>query len=68
MITVQDGAVIASLITTTAAAIVSVVVAIRQTGTNARIDRVHEQVQTSNGRTIGDIIEANDLTGGDGGH
>lgn len=45
-----------------AAAIVSIVVALRQTGTHAQISDVRDQLEMSNGATVGQVIEANDMT------
>lgn len=62
--TAADYVGIAGLITSTGAVIVSILVAVKQTGTNQRVDDVHDQLRTSNGRTIGEVIEANDLRKG----
>lgn len=48
---------IATCITATAAAIVSVIVAWRQNGTVKRIDDVHAAVSMSNGTTLGGTVE-----------
>lgn len=48
---------IATCITATAAAVVSIVVAIRQTDTVKKVDEVHAAVSTSNGSTLGQAIE-----------
>ena len=52
---------IATVISATAAAVVSVIVALRQGTTQAKVDAVHAEVKTSNGQTLGEIVEANDL-------
>lgn len=54
---------IGTLITAAAAAVVSIIVALRQSQTHAAVAEVQQAVQTSNGATIGEIIEANDITG-----
>jgi hypothetical protein len=43
---------------------VSIVVALRQTTTRAEVSAVHDAVRTSDGRTIGEMVEAADLTAG----
>lgn len=57
------GALITTAIASLAAAIVSIIVALRQTKIGAKVDEVHDQTATSNNRTLGEIVEANDLTG-----
>lgn len=52
---------IATLITAMAAAIVSIIVALRQTGTQQQIEQVHDAVKTSNGQTIGQLAEAGEI-------
>lgn len=43
--------------------VVAIVVAWRQNGTVKKVTEIHDQVGTSaNGRTLGEVIEANDLT------
>lgn len=34
----------------------------RQNGTVRKVSEIHEQTATTNGRTLGEIVEANDLT------
>lgn len=48
---------IATCITATAAAVVSIVVAFRQNGTVKKVDDVHAAVSMSNGATLGGIVE-----------
>lgn len=59
--TAADYAGIGALITSTGAAITGIVVAFRQQTTHAKLDTVQREVKTSNGETLGQIIEANDL-------
>lgn len=61
MIAATDYIGLGALITATAAAIVSIIVALRQNPIARKVDDVHEAVKTSNGTTIGEIVEANDL-------
>jgi hypothetical protein len=49
-----------ALISAIGAAVVSVIVALRQTSTKAQINEVHAAVSTSNGETIADLVEKND--------
>lgn len=63
MIGVTDYVGLGSLIAATCAGIVSIIVALRQNGTVAKVNDIHDQTATSNGRTLGEIVEANDLTG-----
>lgn len=48
---------IATCITSLGAVIVSIIVAIRQTETHAQLTKVNAQVATSNGKTMGEIVE-----------
>lgn len=49
---------IGSLIGTCGTVIIGIIVALRQTGTRAQIEQVHDAVKTSNGSTIGELAEA----------
>lgn len=49
---------IGSLIGTCGTVIIGIIVALKQSGTNARVEQVHDAVKTSNGSTIGEIVEA----------
>lgn len=54
---------VAGLVTSCGTVVIGVIVAWRQTATKNVIDHVKDQVTTpSNGRTLGEIVEANDLT------
>lgn len=55
--TASDYVGIATCITATAAAIVSIIVAIRQTDTVKKVDEVHAAVSMSNGTTLGGTVE-----------
>lgn len=44
---------VGTLITTTGAVVVSIIVAFRQTGTRSAINEVHDAVKTANGSTLG---------------
>lgn len=48
---------IGTLVTATAAALVTVIVAWRQTGTKRQVDEVHAAVSTSNGETLAGTVE-----------
>lgn len=48
---------ISTLITATSAAIVSIIVALRQTSVRAEVSAVANQVATRNGKTMGEIID-----------
>lgn len=48
---------IGTLITSTAAAVVSIIVALRQSGVKAQVDEVHAAVSMSNGTTLGGQVE-----------
>lgn len=48
---------ICTLITSLGAAIVSIIVALRQTQTHAQLDRVATEVTTANGKSVANIIE-----------
>jgi len=63
-VTAADYVGIAGLITSTGAVITSIIVAIRQSETHYKLDAVSKQVETSNGETLGEIVEANDLRPG----
>lgn len=63
MLAATDYIGIAALVSAVFAGLVSVIVALRQTGAKNDIATVKEAVKMSNGRTIGQVIEANDLTG-----
>lgn len=65
--TAADYVGVAGLITSTSAAIVAIIVALRQTGTKAQVEAIHGELRTSNGTTVGEIVERNDLLGGDHG-
>ena len=52
---------IATLITAAGAAVVSIVVALRQHDTRNEVAAVHDAVRTSNGDTIGQLIEAGEV-------
>lgn len=54
---------IAAAISATFAGLVSVIVAVRQTDTKAKVADIHDQVTTSNGETLAHIVEGNDLRG-----
>lgn len=56
--TAADYVGIATLITALGAAVVSIVVALRQSGVKQQIDAVHEEVKTGNGLTIGMLAGA----------
>lgn len=58
MIGATDYVGISAVIASVGAAIVSVVVAFRQTGTNEKVDQVHDAVRTTNGTTIGELASA----------
>lgn len=49
-----------ALISATCAGIVSIVVALRQSNVSAKVDEVHAQVATSNGHTLGELVEKNE--------
>lgn len=49
---------VGTLITTTGAVIVSIIVALRQTSTHRQIEDVRQEVVTGNGTTIGLLAEA----------
>lgn len=49
---------ISALVGSIAAAIVSIIVAFRQTGTQRAIGDVHDEVKTGNGKTIGMLADA----------
>lgn len=51
---------IATCITATAAAVVSIVVAVRQPRIGQKLDEVHAAVSTSNGHTLGELVEGNE--------
>ena len=61
--TAADYVGIGTLITATAAAAVSIIVAIRQTAVKAVAEDTNRQVQTPNGATLGEIVAGNDLSG-----
>lgn len=52
---------IATVIGSTTAGIASIVAAFRTNNVQNKVTEVHDAVKTSNGHTIGEIIEANDL-------
>lgn len=52
---------IGSLVGTCGTVVIGIIVALRQQGTNGRVEQVHEAVKTSNGQTVGEIIEANEV-------
>lgn len=52
---------LSTLVTSICVGLGTIIVAWKQAGTNRRVDDVHDAVKTSNGRTIGEIVEANDL-------
>lgn len=56
---------IATCITATAAAIVSIIVAIRQPAIGKKVDDVHAAVSMSNGSTLGQVIEKIDRSTGE---
>jgi hypothetical protein len=51
---------VATLITATAAALVSIIVAIKQVNVHAHVDAIDTAVRTSDGRTIGEMVETNE--------
>lgn len=51
---------IATCITATAAAVVSIIVALRQPAIGKKVDEVHAAVSTSNGHTLGELVEGNE--------
>lgn len=51
---------IATCITATAAAVVSIIVAVRQVGTVKKVEEVHAAVSTANGHTLGELVEGNE--------
>jgi hypothetical protein len=51
---------IATLITATAAAIVSIIVALKQVNVHAHVEAIDQAVRTSNGRTIGQMVETSE--------
>lgn len=51
---------IATCITATAAAVVSIIVALRQPKIAKRVEEVHAAVSTANGHTIGELVEGNE--------
>lgn len=57
MLAATDYVGIAAVISATAAAIVSIVVAFRQNGTVRKVDDVHAAVTMSNGTTLGGAVE-----------
>jgi hypothetical protein len=58
MVLALDYVGIATIVSATAAAIVSIVVALRQTTTKAQTNEIHAAVSTSNGHTLGEVIES----------
>lgn len=53
---------LASLITSAGTVVIGIIVALRQTTTHAQISDVRDQLEMSNGATVGQVIEANDMT------
>lgn len=49
-----------ALISATGAAIVSIIVALKQRPLAAKVEEVHTQVTTSNGETLAQLVEKND--------
>lgn len=49
-----------ALISATCAGVVSIVVALQGRTTGARVEEVHAAVSTSNGHTIGELVEKNE--------
>lgn len=65
MIVATDYVGVATVISATAAAFVSVLVALRQTHVQRKLEDVSDKVTTPPGAsTIGEIVAANDLTNG----
>lgn len=58
--TPADAAAWGALIASTAAALVSIIVAIRQPAIGQKVDEVHAAVSTSNGHTLGELVEGNE--------
>lgn len=61
--TAADYAGIIGIIGAVTAGVVSIVNAWNGRKVAQKVDEVHAAVSTSNGRTLGEIVEANDLTG-----
>lgn len=57
MIAATDYVGIGALVSAIAAAVVSIIVAIRQPIIGAKIQNIQEQVATSNGHTLGEVAE-----------
>lgn len=49
--------IITTVIASTAAAVVSIIVAFRQSGVKSQVDEVHAAVSTSNGTTLAGAVE-----------
>lgn len=61
MIANTDYIALGTLITAIGTSVVGIIVAIRQTGSKAGIDAIHDAVRTSNGQTIGELVESNEV-------
>lgn len=52
---------VGALVSSITAGIVAIIVALRQTSTHAQIADVQHSVTTSNGQTIGELVESNEI-------